>query len=166
MIYYSETPERGNRIAAVMALLCGIGGVVMFGFAGFVSYTGIMQMIGIVLLMVAMIMFAQAQVVYTYMLQRNEDDGLDELAVIETRGRRSVTVCRLLLRDLKQLDECDRKNEKATRQKYHSHKIHSYCPDVAAARVVYLHFDEPEQAIVVRLQASERFLNELKARLS
>ena len=112
MIYFSESPTRKNHMAAVLALLCGLAGIATFACANFIDYGAILQTIGIVLLMIAVILLSRALVKYTYCLQKADADGLDELAVIEQRGQKRTTVCRLLLSDLKQTDVCTAKTEK------------------------------------------------------
>ncbi len=166
MIYFSESPTRKNHMAAVLALLCGLAGIATFACANFIDYGAILQTIGIVLLMIAVILLSRALVKYTYCLQKADADGLDELAVIEQRGQKRTTVCRLLLSDLKQTDVCTAKTEKMLRRTYHADRIHSYCPDLFPNRVVYLLFEEDGKRIVLRLQTSEPFMDMLERLIS
>ena len=162
MIYYTETPQKTNRHAAIFALCCALGGLALFVFSSFLSYPSAYQALGVVLLIAAIILCSRALTFYTYTLQKSESDGLDELCVTEHRGKRNTTLCRLLVRDLRQVDECDRKSEKTVRTAYKGERIHSYCPDILAAKTVYLLFDEDGERIVLRMQPSERFMTTLK----
>jgi hypothetical protein len=89
-------------------------------------------------------------------------DGQDELAVIQIKGKKTVTVCRLLLRDLREINLVTSANEKSLKEKYRADRIHNYCPDLCPARSVYLLFEENGQRIALRLQAGEEFLSYLK----
>ena len=162
MVYFSETPTRKNHAAAVLSLLCGLVGIAVFACANFLDYSAIFQTVGIILLMITVILLGSTLVRYTYTLQKSDKDGLDELAVVEHRGKKQTTVCRLLLSDLRKIDECTAKAEKPIRRSYHGDRIHSYCPDIFASRVVYLLFEENGERIVLRLQASEQFMDVLK----
>ena len=106
---------------------------------------------------------ARAVIGYTYRLQRDEGDGRDELAVVQIKGKRTVTVCRLLLSDVRAWDVVTSANEKEIKNKYRADRVHNYCPDLCPARSVYLLFEENGERIVLRLQAGEEFLSRLKA---
>lgn len=162
MIYYSETPKRQNRLSAVIAFCCAIAGLVLLTFSRYLPYTSLIQMISLIAWIVAIYMAARAVMGYTYRLQRDEGDGQDELAVIQIKGKKTVTVCRLLLRDLREIDLVTSANEKSLKEKYHADRIHNYCPDLCPARSVYLLFEENGQRIALRLQAGEEFLSYLK----
>lgn len=162
MTYYSETPQKTNRHAAVFGLLSSLCGLILFVFSAFLPYPSILQAVGVVFLIVAIFLVGRALTFYTYTLQKSDADGLDELCVTEHRGRRNTTLCRLLLRDLQKIDECDRTSERAVRKTYQGVRIHSYCPDVLPAKTVYLHFLEDGIDIVLRLQPSEDYMNVLK----
>jgi hypothetical protein len=162
MISYSETPKRQNRLSAVIALCCAIAGLVLLTFSRYLPYTSLIQMISLIAWIVAIYMTARAVMGYTYRLQRDEGDGQDELAVIQTKGKKTVTVCRLLLRDLREIDLVTSANEKSLKEKYRADRIHNYCPDLCPARSVYLLFEENGQRIALRLQAGEEFLSYLK----
>ena len=164
MTYYSEKPPKTNRHAAIFALFCSLGVLSLFISSSFLSYPSAYQAVGVVLLIAAIILCSRALTFYTYSLQKSDSDGLDELCVVEHRGKRDTTLCRLLVRDLRQIDVCDRKSERAVRKTYSGLRIHSYCPDILAAKTVYLLFDEDGTSIVLRLQPSELFMNALKAR--
>ncbi len=162
MTYFSETPPKTNRHAAVFALLCSLCGLVLFVFSSFLPYASIPQAIGIVFLITAIFLCSRALTFYTYTLQKSDADGLDELCVIEHRGKRNTTLCRLLVRDLQSTTECDRAGEASVRAAFKGDRIHSYCPDILAARVVYFLFEENGERIVLRMQPSEEFMKILK----
>ncbi|MBE6660465.1 MAG: hypothetical protein E7605_03580 [Ruminococcaceae bacterium] len=162
MIYFSETPTRKNHAAAILALLFGLCGIAVFTCARFFDFSAVLQTIGIVLMMVTVVLLGSTLVKYTYTIQKSDKDERDELAVIEQRGQKQTTICRLLLSDLCKYDVCAAKEEKAVRRAYHADRIHSYCPDIFASRVVYLLFEENGERIVLRLQASEQFMDVLK----
>lgn len=161
MTYYSETPQKTNRHAAIFALFCSLVGLALFVFSSFLSYPSAMQAVGVIFLIIAVFLCSRALTFYTYTLQKSEADGLDELCVIEHRGKRNTTLCRLLIRDLQEIHECDRSGEKAVRKAYAGDRIHSYCPDILAAATVYLLFEEDGQRIVLRLQPGRTFMNTL-----
>ena len=56
MIDFYETPERENSIASLSTLICGITGFVLFAAANYIPYPSVAQMIGIVLLVIAVMM--------------------------------------------------------------------------------------------------------------
>ena len=74
-----------------------------------------------------------------------------------------VTVCRLLVTDLKEIDVVTPENEKELRAKDRADRVHALCPDLCPVRSVYLMFEENGNRIVLRLQASEELLLRLKA---
>ena len=162
MIYYSETPKRQNRLSAVIAFCCAIAGLVLLTFSRYLPYTALIQTVSLIAWIVAVYMAARAVMGYTYRLQRDEGDGKDELAVVQHKGKKTVTVCRLLLGDLREIDLVTSANEKEIKQKYHADRIHNYCPDLCPAHSVYLLFEENGRRIVLRLQAGEEFLSYLK----
>ena len=163
MIYYSETPTRQNKLSAVLALCCAVAGVALLSFSRYLPYVSLVQTAAFVLCIVAVSLAARACLRYTYRLQRDEGDGKDELAVIQIKGKRSVTVCRLLVTDLKEIDVVTPENEKGLRAKYRADRVHALCPDLCPPRSVYLLFEESGNRIVLRLQASEELLLRLKA---
>ena len=163
MTYFSETPPKTNRHAAVFGLVCSLCGLVLFIFSAFLPYPSVWQAVGVVCLIAAIFLVTRALTFYTYTLQKSDADGLDELCVTEHRGRRNTTLCRLLLCDLQSVNECDKKSEKAVRASFAGDRIHSYCPDILASRVVYLLFEEDDQRIVLRMQPSEEFMKILES---
>ena len=163
MIYYSETPTRKNKWSAVLALCAAIAGVVLLSFSRYLPYASLVQTAAFVLCIVAVSMAARACLRYTYRLQQDERDGKDELAVIQIKGKNTVTVCRLLVTDLREIDVVTPENEKELRAKYRADRVHVLCPDLCPPHSVYLLFEENGNRIVLRLQASEELLLRLKA---
>ena len=163
MIDFYEMPERENSIASLSTLICGITGFVLFAAANYIPYPSVAQMIGIVLLVIAVMMAVRWQTRYRYRVSEDTEDGTVELSVVRLRGNKTMTLCRLALRDLREMDACTPENRKECKQKYHADKIYNYCPDVLPQRSVYLHFEEAGQKIVLCLQASEEFLTRLKS---
>lgn len=163
MIYYSETPKRQNRLSAVIALCCALAGLVLLTVSRYLPYTSIVQMLSLVFWVVAVYMAARACLRYTYRLQRDEGDGKMELAVVQIKGKQTVTVCRLLLSDLCEIDVVTPTNGKELTEKYRADRIHNYCVDLSPSRSVYLLFEENGERIVLRLQTEEEFLSRLKA---
>ena len=163
MIYYHETPKRQNKLSAVLSLCCAVAGLLLLTFARHMPYTSLIQMLSLIFWVVAVYMAARSVIGYTYRLQRDENDGKDELAVVQIKGKRTVTVCRLLLSDLREWDAVSSANEKEFKEKYRTDRIHNYCVDLAPSRSVYLLFEENGVRIVLRLQAGEEFLSRLKA---
>ena len=163
MIYYSETPKRQNRLSAVIAFCCAIAGLVLLTFSRYLPYTSLIQMISLIAWIIAIYMAARSVIGYTYRLQRDENDGKDELAVEQIKGKRTITVCRLLVSDLREMDVVTSVNKDAIKDKYRADRVHNYCPDLAPSRSVYLLFEENGQRIVLHLQAGEEFLSRLKA---
>ena len=163
MIDFYETPERENNIASLATLLCGIGGIVLFAAANYIPYPSITQMVGLVLLVICVMMAVRWKTNYRYRIGEDAEDGTVELSVIRLRGKKTMTLCRLALRDLREIDPSNPEDRKAHKQKYSGDKIYNYCSDVLPRRATYLHFEENGNRIILCLQASEEFLIKLKS---
>ncbi len=163
MIDFYETPERQNNIASLATLIGGIAGIVLFAASNYIPYPSVAQIIGMVLLVIAVMMAVRWQTRYRYRVSEDAEDGTVELSVVRLRGNKTMTLCRLALRDLREIDPCTPEDRKEHKQKYSADKIYNYCPDVLPAKSVYLHFEEAGQRIVLFLQASEEFLTRMKS---
>jgi hypothetical protein len=163
MIDFYETPERQNNIASLATLLCGIGGIVLFAAANYIPYASLPQSVAVVLLVVAVMMAVRWQTSYRYRISEDSEDGTVELCVLRLRGKKTMTLCRLALRDLREIDPVTSVDRKEHKKKYSADKIYNYCPDVLPDRAVYLHFEENGNRIILCLQASEEFVTRMKA---
>ena len=162
MIDFYETPEQQNNIAGLATLICGVSGMGLFLASNYILYPSLAQMVALGLLVVCVMMAARWQTRFRYRIGEDVQDGTIELAVVQLRGKKTTTLCRLSLKDLREIERCTSENRDACKQKYHADKVHNYCRDVLPATSVYLHFEEAGQRIILRLQASEEFISLLE----
>ncbi len=165
MIHFSEIAARRRRYSALLAPITGACGLLLYLASAYLPIYGAWQLIAIVFLGVAILLFARHSIEYSYFIQTSPDDGLLEFGVKERRGRRVNTICRLLLSDLREIEICSAERKKKCRSRFAGDTVHSYCPDIFPRETVYLLFEEDGSRIVLCLQPSEELLTLLEQHL-
>lgn len=159
---YSEQPSRTNRVLAVTIWVLLICGIVLFVASLYQpNLPAATQLIGVMLMTVAILLVGHYQTRYTYRIEDDPRGGEGhDFVVIQLRGRRETVVCRLGLEDVREIEEQTPENRDGLKKKYAAQKdtVHAYCVDLLPAKSQYLRFDDGGNRVVIRLQASDALI--------
>ena len=180
---YSNVPQPQNRIASVAsAVTFAVALIGLYGSQLMPAFPALLQLIGLFALVASIYMLVRAQTRYIYAV---EPDGTeadeDDLVIARRQGKRRTVVCRLAMKDIREIDMATPENKKELAQKYHGDNVHNYCAELMPARSVYLRFadsapgtmlsateDEITPAsvcVVIRISPDEHLLSMLRAEL-
>ena len=181
---YSVVPRPQNRIAMAVSAVCfAVALVGMYGSQSISFYPAILQAMALAALVASVYMLSRAQVKYVYAVEPDErDPEEDDLVISRLQGKRRVVVCRLAMKDVREIDLATAENQKQIADKYHADTVYNYCPEILPARSAYLHFEDvapdavlsateeetaaPAVRIIIRISPDERLLRMLEAELA
>jgi hypothetical protein len=178
---YTVIPKPQNRIAMTISAVCfAVALIGMYGSNMTTFYPSVLQAIGLAALVASIYMLTRAQVKYVYSIEpddRNPEE--DDLVIARLQGKRRTVVCRLAVKDVREIDVATAENQKELASKYHADTVHNYCPEILPARSAYLHFEDvapgtvlsateeettaPSVRIVIRISPDETLLQLLRA---
>ncbi len=143
-----------------------IGGVLLMFLSmrlkGVIGFIWVFQLIGIALCAASIFIFSRyVSKGYIYAVTKDGD-----LTVTEVQGRRRVTVCRLAIAQITELELIDAPDAQKTaelkrKMKSEKRKVYNYCIDLVPERVCYI-FSEEYEAVTVIFQPDERLFEYLK----
>ena len=166
---HSEQPTRQNRVLPVLAAALLLCGALLFIASNYLpSLPSLMQALAVSLLIVGILLVGQYQTHFIYRIEPDVRGGEGhDLVVIQRKGRREQTVCRLGVEDVREIEEQTPDNRETIKKKYAAQKdtVHSYCVDLLPERSQYLRFDDGGDRVVIRLQASAQLIELLRAAL-
>lgn len=165
---YEYIPQKSNKKAMYLVCLFLIGGVLLMFLSmrlkGIIGFIWVFQLIGIALCAASIFIFSRyVSKGYIYAITKDGD-----LTVTEVQGRRQITVCRLSIAQISEielLDSPDAERTNAIKKKIKSEKrkVYNYCIDLVPSRVCYI-FSEEYEAITVIFQPDEKMMEYIKTR--
>jgi hypothetical protein len=178
---YSVVPKPQNRIAMTISAVCfAVALIGIYGSQAVSAYPVVLQAIGLAALVASIYMLTRAQVKYIYAIEPDDTNPEEnDLVIARLQGKRRTVVCRLAVKDVREIDVATAENKKALADKYHGDVVHNYCPELLPARSAYLHFEDmapgtvlsatedetqlPSVRIVIRISPDETLLQLLRA---
>ena len=163
---WSESPRPTSRLIPRLAAVLFAVGALLYLAGASLPYPAASQTVGVVALCAAICLIARHQEHFTYVLEPDirGTNGTD-LVVKQRKNRREITVCRLGLEDVREIDEQNEQNAQVLKEKYQADRVHSYCVDILPKQSAYLVFDDGGDRVVIRLQCSDELLAMVRAAL-
>ena len=159
---WSETPKHQSKLAAHLAAVLFALGLGMYLLSPLTPYPAIFQTVAIAALCAAIFFVARHQEKFTYRLEPDIRGGEGtDFVVVQKKSRQEITVCRLGVEDVREIDRQTPDNAAELKQKFASAhtQVHSYCVDMLPQNSVYLTFDDGGNSVVIRLQCSDELLS-------
>lgn len=158
---WSEKPKHQSKLAAHLAAVLFALGLGLYLFAPLAPYPALFQTVAIGALCAAIFFVARHQESFTYRLEPDIRGGEGtDLVVVQKKSRQEITVCRLGVEDVREIDVQTPDNAEKLKQKFASThtQVHSYCVDMLPQNSVYFTFDDGGKCVVIRLQCSAELL--------
>ena len=97
MTLYAHSPKNGDSGTRVLAFCLLFGGLIIIMLSSLVkAYAGAVQMLGFLLAIASVMVCTRFMLTYyTYSVESPDGDGIADLVIIERRGGRERTVCRV-----------------------------------------------------------------------
>ncbi len=157
---YRNTPKPKNIYAKIASGVClGLGlALILSANANLLPLPAIAQLLGIILL-TAFIYIASVYVLrqYTFAVEPNpsSDDGELDFTIIEHKGKREITVCRIGLEDITLAREVTGNNKKQVKSERKNMKRYTYDTDFSAQRriEVVTEFEDDRISILITYDA-------------
>jgi hypothetical protein len=153
---YRSSPTPKNTYAKIAALVCLLLGMALFAIASLnlVDYPALPQTLGIFSL-TASVYIASAFLLrrYTFSVDQNPQGELGELdfCIVENKGKREITVCRIGIDEIISVREVNKQNKKTVSEERKSMARHTYDVTFAPERRLEIvsRYDEQQFSILV-----------------
>lgn len=153
---YRSSPIPKNTYAKILALACLLLGMALLAFASLelVDYPALPQTLGIFSL-TASVYIASAFLLrrYTFSVEQNPQGELGELdfCIVENKGKREITVCRIGVDEIILAREVNKENKKTVAEERKSMARYTYDVTFAPERRIEIvsRYDEQQFSILV-----------------
>ena len=163
---WSETPKHQNKVAPSLAGMLFAVAAVLWLVSAALPIPALWQLLAIAAFCAAICLVARHQEHYTYHLEPDSRGGEGtDLVIRQVRHKLPITVCRLDVADVREIDVQTSDNADALKKKYANTqtRVHNYCVDVLPPYSVYVRFDDGGNRVVIRLQPSDHLLEVLRS---
>lgn len=166
---YKNCPSPKNTYAKIAALACLLLGLSLLAFASLelVDYPALPQTLGIFSL-TASVYIATGFLLrrYTFSVEQNPQGEVGELdfCIIENKGRREITVCRIGVDEIVSLREVNKDNKKTVSEERRSMKRYTYDVDFIPKRRIEIVSKYDDEYFSILVTYDEDLINAIKAK--
>ena len=162
---YSQKTKCSNNIASIAAATLFIGGLIFLAFVVVFTlpYEGVYQSISILLLTLSLLILNRYKLKSFLYCVKDTGSGYD-LTVTEIKGKTSITICRVSLSNIEQVERINDKNssELKSKAKEEHRKIFSYSPDIAPKDECWVFVTECDEPYLLKLCADDTLFELLR----
>ncbi len=173
---YSTTARSRDRLSIVLCFTFAALTLAAFYVSTVTSdYRALTQSVGFLALVATVYVMARNRIPYIYAVEQEDDGETWDLVIARLKGKHRITMCRLAMRDIREIDVADKMTHPAIKKKYQNDTVHNYSPTLFPEKSLYLRFEDsnpyaapsateeqvlptPGERIVIRIACDEVIL--------
>ncbi|MBQ7339062.1 MAG: hypothetical protein IJW40_11515 [Clostridia bacterium] len=142
---YTTTPRSRDRLSVVLCLVFAVLAIGAFYLSAVLpAYGSLAQAAGLIFLTGTVYIMARNRIPYSYTVEQESDGQTWDLVIARTMGKQRITLCRLAMKDVREIDLAIGETRKSLQRKYHGKTVHNYCPTLFPEQSLYLVFEDSD----------------------
>ena len=154
---YSTTPRPRDRLSTVLCLTFAALAIGSFYLSTRITdYRSIVQTVGLLLLIAMTYIMTRNRIVYVYTIEQEQNSEDWDFVITHVRGKQRVNLCRLALKDVREIDVTTKTSLPAIKQKYQNDTVHNFCPTLFPETSAYVRFADSDPHAALSATEDER----------
>jgi hypothetical protein len=154
---YSVAPHSRDRLSLTLGIASAALCFAAFYTASLLpAYRSLVQLLGFAFLVAATYILARCRIPMHYSVQQEADGETWDLVIAKIKGKHPITLCRLAMQDIREIDIADRNTHEHIKKKYQNDTVHNYCPTLFPEQSLYLRFADSDPNTIPSATEEER----------